>query len=74
MTEDTPPQDEEIIAAIAEADGGLTPSELIAVFATQDYSEGDVIIALQRVFDRGMVELANGAKLITAEVQESMVA
>lgn len=63
MATDNPPQDQEILALIEERKG-LTPEEVITHFNEAGYSDAQIIGALQRVFDRGQLELSSGAKLI----------
>lgn len=63
MTHDKPPHDQEIVDLIASREGGMVPSELIDEFK-QQYDLPDIIEALQRVFDRGLVQLGTGARLI----------
>ena len=66
------PSDTEVVAAIAAAPHGLTPIELIDAFS--EHGEDQVIVAIQRVFDRGLVELANGAKLVVAQEDHILAA
>lgn len=70
MHNDAPPKDEQILDALASANGGLTPRELFDLLA-QQYSPDNVVKAIQRAFDRGIVELSSGARLIAVKVQEA---
>ena len=71
---DNPPQDQEILDLIAEAEGGLTPTELIEALEAQDYTFDQVIEALQRVFDRGLVQITSGARLMVFQEQRKAFA
>lgn len=62
MQHDIPPTDEVVLATLAEA-GGLTPRALMEKLVTE-YARNDVVNAIQRVFDRGLVELGAGARLV----------
>ena len=63
------PTDDEVLAALEGSEGGLTPSELIAVFHA-DHTRENIIRAIQRVLDRGKVQLSDGAKLVLAPIKE----
>lgn len=73
MADDKPPQDEEILAVIAASDDGVIPSEIIDAFKA-DYDFPDIIEAIQRVFDRGLVELSSGARLVLIQHQRQAYA
>jgi hypothetical protein len=63
------PTDDEVLAAINAANGGLTPSELMAVLETE-HTRANIIRAIQRVLDRGKVCLSDDSKLVAANVDE----
>lgn len=67
MAHDTPPTDNEVLSALDAVDGGLKPTQLLQALRAADYEDEDIIRAIQRVFDRGLVELGDGAKLVRAE-------
>ena len=64
---DVPPSDEEILAVIRQSGGGVSPKELVRILAAKGHSPENMIVALQRVFDRGLVDLSDGAKLVEAQ-------
>lgn len=64
MTHDVPPSDEVVLGALTAAEGGLTPRALMERLVEAEYSRNDVVNAIQRVFDRGLVELGAGARLV----------
>jgi len=66
MAQDKPPQDGEIVAVIEAREHGIVPSDLIEAFRSK-YNERDIIEAIQRVFDRGLVELSTGARLVVIQ-------
>jgi len=70
MQNDVPPKDEQILAALAGAEGGLTPRELFDLLSKM-HSPDNVVKAIQRAFDRGIVELSSGARLVAVKVQEA---
>ena len=65
--QDVPPSDEEILAVIQQSGGGVSPRELVRILGDKGHSTENMIIALQRVFDRGLVDLSDGAKLVEAQ-------
>ena len=74
MNSDIPPTDEEIVELLAAHPEGLTPRELVKSFETAQYMQHDVIKAIQRAFDRGIVQLSKGARLVCAEVDAAVAA
>lgn len=66
MEHDVPPSDEEILATLAESDGGLTPVALVEELSKSHTTE-NVIKAIQRAFGRGIVRLSSGARLVAVE-------
>jgi hypothetical protein len=67
------PTDEEVLAALEASDGGLTPSQLMAVLEAE-HSRDNIIRAIQRVMDRGKVRLSDGARMIPTPVDELAIA
>ena len=74
MAHDIPPSDAEVLAALDAAESGLRPTELLDALRAADYAVDDIIKAIQRVFDRGLVELGNGAKLVRAKELATLAA
>lgn len=60
---DTPPTDEQILKIIEESDNGITPRQIFKELESQ-FDKSNVIHAIQRVLDRGLVELSDGARLV----------
>ncbi len=71
--DDEIPTDEEVIAVIAER-GEIDPQELIARLVGANHSQENVISAIQRVFDRGKVDLSSGLKLSVAHQYDAVAA
>ena len=74
MNADNPPQDQEILDLLNASQNGLTPSEVIDTFIQQDHTFEEVIEALQRVIERGLVEIASGARLVAFQEQRKAFA
>lgn len=74
MNADNPPQDQEILDLLNASPKGLTPSEIIDTFIRQDHTFEEVIEALQRVIERGLVEIASGARLVAFQEQHKAFA
>ena len=68
MAGDVPPKDPEVLAKLASVPGGLTPRELMDALVADGHSADNVVRAIQRVFDRGLLELGAGAKLVKVPV------
>jgi hypothetical protein len=61
--------DEEVLAVIRESGAGIAPSALLKALCDTGHTEDNSIRAIQRVFDRGLVSLADGARLVEAKVR-----
>ena len=73
MDSDTPPKDSEILSRLKLHPDGLTPRELADSFEAE-YSQHNVIKAIQRAFDKGLLRLSKGARLVCAESDEAVAA
>jgi hypothetical protein len=58
------PSDDEVLAVIRGSDEGITPSALVLALCETGHTEANTIRAIQRVFDRGLVCLGDGARLV----------
>lgn len=74
MEHDVPPSDTEVLTELAKTEGGLTPLELMDALVALGYSSENVIKAIQRTFDRGLVMLSAGARLVEAKVEVPVAA
>lgn len=67
------PSDAEILDAIREKEEGMTPSEIFTALEA-NHSLDNIIRGIQRVLDRGLVGLSDGARLILCTEYEDMAA
>lgn len=65
-TDDVPPPDEEVVAAIEGVEGGISPGALLDTLIAKGHTRANTVVAIQRVFDRGLVILTDGAKLVVS--------
>lgn len=63
------PSDDEVLAVIRGSAHGIMPSALIQALCEAGHTEENTIRAIQRVFDRGLVCLGDGARLVEAKVR-----
>ena len=63
------PTDEEVLAIIQAVEGGVTPSVLLRELVEAGHTRENTIRAIQRVFDRGLVDLADGGRLVEAQTR-----
>ena len=70
---DEVPSDGEILGVIDGAECGLTPGEIFQALEAE-HSRENIIRGIQRVLDRGLVELTDGARLIRCKEHEDLAA
>jgi hypothetical protein len=71
---DSRPAVAQILAKVAEQPGGMTPRDLVTAFEAESYSKMDIIKAIQRAFDQGLLRLSTGARLIVTGAEERVAA
>jgi hypothetical protein len=71
---DTPPSDEIVLRVIGDAGAGIMPSALLKALCDLGHNDENSIRAIQRVFDRGLVALCDGAKLVLVTEPERVAA
>lgn len=72
MSMDTPPRDDEIVAAINSAGGSIDPRRLISTLLANDHERPNVIEGLQRAIERGKIALdSEGMVVITADMADA---
>lgn len=69
MSHDEIPTDDQVLDVLRQTAKGLTPTELLEVLQREHHSRANIIRAIQRVFDRGLVDLSDGARLVEAKVR-----
>jgi hypothetical protein len=67
IEQDVPPSDLEVLTVIRTSQEGISPSALLQALCDQGHSRDNTIKAIQRVFDRGLVDLVDGAKLVESK-------
>jgi hypothetical protein len=74
MPYDTPPSDAEVLSVIDEAQGAIAPTNLLDNLCAKGYTQDSAIKAIQRVYDRGFVQLNENAELVPLEPFRAKVA
>lgn len=68
------PSDDEVLVIVRSISSGVTPNKLLKALCENGYEQGDVIRAIQRVFDRGLVELGEAMTLVETPERQSVAA